>query len=519
MRFGSKYMKGDNIMNRKCMFCFLISVGLCGLVNAREVSRVTEEYWDDVILGRVIVSYDNSIDVHKASAKELGIADKGVFEIVMESVAPLNFVVVQVAKDIEKMKKFIELMEKQPNVEYAEPDRWGEITFHPDDKYYDEYQYDKPQMNCEAAWDYTLGDTSISVAIVDQGTQYTHPDLAAHYGDYKGYDYWSNDDDPMPESSSENHATHCSGVAAAVINNDTGIAGVANVRLYSYRCIDVRGIVHSSITANGVTDAANHGANVISMSFSWSIGSSTFHNAVKYAWNKGCLLCGSSGNTGTSGVRYPAHYDEVIAVGAINKSDQRRSSSTYGPDIELVAGGDSILSTVPFGDYLQLSGTSMSCPNIAGAAALVWSANPSFTNQEVRAILCSTAVDLGTQGRDNYYGYGKPDLYEAIRLVSIEESEKSQVTSYKLQVHPNPFTQMTEIRYQIPANSQQLTAISLKIHDITGREVGTLIDGQKEAGNYTLNIDMRNFSSGIYFVSLKTSDTRVKKTKKIILME
>ncbi len=405
------------------MFCFMVFLGFCGLVDAHG------ESWDNVVLGRVIVCYDNSIDIHKASLEELGIANKGV-SIVTESVGPLNFVVVQVPKDIEEMKEFIELMEKQPNVEYAEPDRWGEFVFTPNDQYYSSYQYDKPQMNCEGAWDYTLGDTSISIAVVDQGTQYTHPDLAAQYGTYKGYDYVDNDDDPICESTSELHGTHCSGIAAAVINNSIGIAGVANVRLYAYRCGSGTQLTVTA-AVQSMQAAVARGANVISMSWGFSSSYLTLYNAVKLASDSGCFLCAASGNDGRPPIMYPAKYSEVVAVGNITSNNQLYGNSTYGPEQELVAGGYEILSTVPFNDYAQYSGTSMACPNIAGAAALVWSANISLTGQEVRAFLCSTAVDLGTAGRDQYYGYGKPNLLAAVLEAREDTSDQD------IQVNPD----------------------------------------------------------------------------------
>ena len=503
-------------MKYKYMFCFMVFLGFCGLADAYEGA---EGYWDNVVLGRVIISYDNSIDVHKASLEELGIADKGA-DVVTKSVGPLNFVIVQTAEDIEEMKKFIELMEKHPNVKYANPNIWMKIAFTPNDTYYSLYQYDKRQMNCEAAWEYTLGDTCISVAIVDWGTQYTHPDLAAHYETCKGYDYYGMDNDPKPESSSEFHATHCSGIAAAVINNTTGIAGVANVRLYSYRCGDPSLGIDVGAVIQSIQDAASLGVNVISMSFGGYSTIPQLDDAISYAWNRGCLLCAGAGNDGSSNDYYPAGHSKVIAVGAIDSSDQHWSDitgeSNYGPNQELVAGGVNIMSTVPFNQYKKLNGTSMACPNVAGGAALVWSANPNLTNQEVRAALCSTAVDLGAPGRDDYYGYGKPDLCEAIKLVSIEESEKLKVKSEKLEVSPNPVVGKVVIRYSLNEN-RTIHDLRLTIHDIAGREIETLVNEQKKAGNYTLSIDMRNFSSGIYFVTLRTSDTRA--SKKIILME
>ncbi len=496
----------------KFIFSFLVCVGICGIADAREITCVDEEYWEDVVPGKVIVGYDKSIDVHNASLVELGISDKGVFKIVKQKVTSLNCVLVQVPENIEEMKKFIKLMEKHPKVKYAEPDRWIKLSsISNDEPYYDDslwVQWDKTQMGCECAWEHTCGDMSISIAIVDQGIQYTHPDLEARYGSYKGYDFYGNDADPMIDSSSEIHGTICAGVAAATINNAIGVTGVAEITLLSYRC----GVlcINNYASVSAIVEAADHGVNVISMSWGSSTPSTALHDAIIYAWDKGCLFCGAVGGCGLCPIPYPAAYDEVIAVGVIDSDDTRWCGCNYGPKLELVAGGMDITSTVPFDMYNAFSGTFIACANVAGAAALVWSADTSLTNKEVRAILDSTARDLGEPGWDEYYGYGVPDLCAAITGVE-EIAKKKRFT--ELECYPNPMRKLTSISYYLPDRDK----VSLKIYDVTGRIVKTLVDEEKEAGSYDINWDSRGLTTGIYFAKFVVSDYN--ETKKLILVK
>jgi thermitase len=373
------------------------------------------EYWKDIRPGRVFICYDADVDVYKATTEELGITNKRVS--IVERLNPkLNIIVVSVPGHVEDTKEFIEFVEKEPHVKWAEPDRWIRLSFTPNDTFWT-VQYDKPQMNCEDAWDIGLGSMEITAAVIDKGCQYSHEDLAARYGRYVGYDYFDRDDDPTVPTTSQLHGTHCSGILAATINNAMGIAGVANVRLLSYRCGGEGSGLDISACVNSIQESADSGWNILSLSWGSAEYIATVATAVDNAWYAGCLMFAATGNNASSSINYPARDQKVIAVGAINSGGTRPSFSNYGNEMELVAGGVSIASTVPFDDYLCFDGTSMACPNVAGAGALVWSAKLGATNQEIRAILCSTAVDLGPSGWDTEYGYGKPDCYAAIQAL------------------------------------------------------------------------------------------------------
>jgi len=140
----------------------------------------------------------------------------------------------------------------------------------------------------------------------------------------------------------------------------------------------------------------------------------SFHDAVDAAYARGALLVAAAGNSGdgdgtTNEVGYPAKYSSVLAVSATAADDSTPWWSSEGAEVELAAPGVSILSTWNDGGYNTISGTSMATPHVSGVAALAIEANPLLTNVEIRALLQSTADDLGAAGHDNFYGYGLVD--------------------------------------------------------------------------------------------------------------
>ena len=258
------------------------------------------------------------------------------------------------------------------------------------------------------------------MAVVDTGVDYTHPDLKADY-DAHGYDYVHNDDDPYPVGDGiggdrgVDHGTHVAGIIGATINNNTGIAGLAQVPIMAVRVLNDEGRGSYWSVAKGIVYAANAGAKIINLSLGGGKSGKVLESAIQFAQATGCLIIAAAGNTGKRGVEYPAKYDAVIAVSATDQNDNLASFSSYGPEVELAAPGVKILSTTPGDHYGVMSGTSMAAPHVAGVAALVWAANPKLTAAQVRKILCDTADDLGPSGRDEKFGYGRVDAYRAVK--------------------------------------------------------------------------------------------------------
>lgn len=258
-------------------------------------------------------------------------------------------------------------------------------------------------------------------AIIDTGIDYNHPVLQgnAYVG---GYNFIKNTDNPMDDYG---HGTHVAGIAAARdIGN--GLVGVAPaMELYALKVLDNNGSGSYSNIAAAIQWCIDKGdVRVINMSLGGSSFSQVLKDVCDAAYSAGIVVCASAGNAGqgTDTIGYPAKYDSVIAIGATDQNDNRASFSSTGPKLELAAPGVSIPSCVPSGTcslcdqsgYKLLSGTSMSCPHVFGTVALMLRAHSEYKNTDIRSILGKTAVDLGTPGRDELYGWGRIDALAAV---------------------------------------------------------------------------------------------------------
>ena len=260
----------------------------------------------------------------------------------------------------------------------------------------------------------------IRVAVLDTGVDYTHPDLWANYSG--GYDFVNNDTDPRDD---QGHGTHVSGTIAGLINN-AGVVGVApEVDLFAVKVLSSTGSGSFSSIIAGIDWCINNNMHVLNLSLgSGSDPGTTVKAAFDRASAAGLVVLASAGNSGpgTDTVGYPAKYDSVIAVGSTTSTDAISSFSSTGPAVEVAAPGSSIYSTLNGGGYGYMSGTSMACPHAAGVMALILGSGLSdlngngVRNDEARAILQTTAQDLGTAGRDNVFGYGLINAELAVKL-------------------------------------------------------------------------------------------------------
>jgi len=292
---------------------------------------------------------------------------------------------------------------------YIEPNLRFEVDFVPNDPEWP-LQWGPAKINADYAWNTTIGNTSVLVAVIDTGIDWDHPDLAANYVAL-GYDWVNNDTDPMDDCG---HGTHCAGIIAAVTNNNKGIAGLAQVQIMGEKGLNRFGEGYEDDLAGAIIHATEQGADIISMSWGEYFHSELIYEALKYAYDSGVLLVAAAGNEATNRKFYPAAYKEVIAVTAISQNDSPAPFTNYGDWIEVAAPGANIYSTNWDDSYASKSGTSMSAAHVSGVAALIWSQFSNVSRDQVRAQLRYTPDDLGNPSFDVYYGYGRINARRAV---------------------------------------------------------------------------------------------------------
>tara|TARA_B100001123_G_scaffold442047_2_gene584664 strand:- start:4033 stop:7704 length:3672 start_codon:yes stop_codon:yes gene_type:complete len=341
---------------------------------------------------------------------------------------------------------------QHPLVEYAQPNHLFHPFTEPDDSRYSD-QDNLSLINWQILWE-GVGSVreTIIIGVIDSGVDYTHQDLAANIwinqaendgiagidDDQNGYvddirgwdfgdapnlpgkgDYLARDNDPMDESG---HGTRVAGIAGAVVDNLTGIAGAGiDAKIMSLRggitLQSNQTFLEEDDLAAAILYAVDNGARVINMSWGARENAKLIRDAIRYAASRDVVLISSAGNSGQDGLSYPAALDETIAVGATDRYDRKAGFSSIGVPLDLVAPGAGILSTFPGDLYLRGSGTSFSSPLIAGLSALLLSRRPDLTPEQVRTTLIRSTVDTGHPGWDPSHGAGRIDCRLLLQFI------------------------------------------------------------------------------------------------------
>jgi len=330
--------------------------------------------------------------------------------------------------DMEAVK--IEL-ENNPSVAYVEPNYERHLFTAANDPYYNN-QWWVPHVKAEGMWTQAGAQQGkVVVAVIDSGIDLKHEDLSERI-ESGGYNFYAGNTDIMDVNG---HGTMVSGVISARSGNGKGISGI--VGPYDISILPLK-ISHYSNTSKvsdeikAIDYAIAKKVSVINISLGGA-GHSTFENdAIQRANRAGIVVVAAAGNGALEGnaVSYPASYDHVLSVGAINKYNVRSNFSNYNAYVDLVAPGEMITTTLLNQSYGQVNGTSFSSPIVAGTVAMMKALKPEVTNSEVTNLLTSTAKDLGTPGRDNHYGAGVLDLEKLMTHIGLED--KKAVTGVKL---------------------------------------------------------------------------------------
>lgn len=384
-----------------------------------------------------------------------------------------NFLRLTFPEEIDLDSLMYELKQAR-GVARVEPVGVHPVNYYPNDQFFGIQwglnQVRDHDVNAPEAWDTERGDSSIVIAIVDTGVDWTHPDLGG-VPPYTGGNIWTNwreftgvsgvDDDSngfiddirgwdfivgvtgypgedinVPDNDPSDffgHGTHVAGIAGALTGNDIGVASLANkckimpVRV-GWTATDgsghAAGVVRMDFCASGILYAARNGARVINCSWA-NDNSGGLDVAVDTAIARGAIVVVSAGNDNTSSqsYNYLSTRGDCFAVAATNSRDQKPSYSNYGSWVDFCAPGDTIASTyykysTSEHAYAYYSGTSMSAPFVSALSALLLSKNPSLTRSDVSDIITSTCdpIDALNPGYSGQLGAGRINAYAALSL-------------------------------------------------------------------------------------------------------
>ena len=304
-------------------------------------------------------------------------------------------------------------------------------------------QYHHGMIQTINAWNVTKGDSEVIVAVTDNEFRIDHEDMQGQWwtnqeeipgnnidddnngyvDDVYGWDFIANDNDVSEDTTT--HGTHISGIIAAKAGNNLGVVGIApNVKVMPLRWYGEQGRWTSAIVAETYHYAVDHGAKIINTSYNIDIlvNDKVYLDAIQYAVSNDVLIFNSAGNNRK---KDPARVklEDIILVCSVKSSswqeDKKSSFSNYGEGIDICAPGDPVLSTVnrKFNKYGSLYGTSMASPVAAAVAALIWSAHPNLSANEVKERLYMGADDIEEKNEKyrGMLGHGRVNAFKSVQ--------------------------------------------------------------------------------------------------------
>jgi len=410
---------------------------------------------DEVVESRLIVRLKNkgkmeNFNFNTIDLKNISLATKSFLGGFYVLSIPEEINSFEVAKKLEKTGLF----------DVIEFDCIGRFHGTPNDDHFpDQWNLDATKLQMEKAWGFTTGDSTIIVAVIDQGTFWQHEDLVDNVwqnlgedadgdghtiekingewqydpgdinntdddgngqtDDFIGWNFFTNSNNITPCL----HGTAVSGIVSAKTNNNIGISGVAGgwnekpgVKIMPIQ-IGPEGGIWPSLVDEAIEYAVNNGTDVINLSLGWSTRYTNIQVAVALAYANNCIVIYSAGNKGNLDEK-KKHLDYPTI-----QDDSRYYRSSIGDELKILdvmsPGGHSIWSTMQNGGYTsQMGGTSASAPHVSGLAGLILSLNPGLTFDQVRTIIRNTAdkvAGMNGQNYTDYYGYGRINAYEALK--------------------------------------------------------------------------------------------------------
>ncbi|HUR67680.1 MAG TPA: S8 family serine peptidase [Candidatus Thermoplasmatota archaeon] len=271
------------------------------------------------------------------------------------------------------------------------------------------WQWGAWDIRAPQAWQTTEGTSTATLCVLDSGVSLSHPDIAPNLWTGPLGEHGVNVLDPTATPDDDaGHGTHIAGIAAARVGNAYGVAGIGNARIMAVKVLDREGNGLEDQLAIGIAWCATHGADVAVMALSVTQPGPSLDRAIQFATDRDVLLLASAGNAGpcTNCVAYPARDPRVLAVSAVDGTGALAPFSSAGPEVDIAAPGVDVLGPFPGDRFAFGSGTSQAVAFAAGTAALLRDAHPGLSAQQTRALLTSTAHDIGPTGSDASFGHG-----------------------------------------------------------------------------------------------------------------
>jgi len=452
--------------------------------------------------------------------------------------------------------EIIEQIKNNPNIEFIESNFIYSIhtdfTSSPNDKLYTE-QWALKAISAERAWQKATG-KGITIAVVDTGIDFEHPDLEnslwinsaedingngrfdpwpyfeqqeglsgdinwidddgnGYIDDVIGYDFVNQEyanfgDWTMPDNipfDEAGHGTSVSGVISAQANNSIGIAGLAfDSKIMTLRAFDATGNGEADDIAASIVYAALNGAKVMNFSFGDRNKSRIMYDAIRFAYSMGCVMFTSSGNNNWFFNQYPSMYEEVINVGGINPTSTRFGRGNYGSMLDFSAPAEAVMTTSAREEYKKESGTSLAAPYASATAALLLELNPKLTPVEIRGILSETAEEADIREWNPFYGSGILNAGNAVNYTSTtiieittplneQNFDRDKIQNIELKgTIITPFFNYYRVYIGEGILPQQWTDIS--------EDVKTQIKNNK-----ITDVDISNLKDTVYTISVKIS--------------
>lgn len=424
----------------------------------------------------------------------------------------------------EDVKEICLKLNEQNDIEYATPIFYRELCEYIPNDYDSTNQSYLKQINAFEALEVSKGDTNIIVGVVDSGIDVEHEDLKdnlfinyneipndkidndnnGYVDDYQGWDFvgdldaqdianeaFAEDNNVYPSAHTSTHSTHVSGLISAVTDNELGIASMG----YKVKLLPVKCTVDDLTVSRGVYKtnesllyAFEMGVDIINCSW----GSNSYydpveHNIIKTLYENNVLVVVAAGNSGTdlTEFQYPADYPEVLTVGAIDEDGERAYFTNYGPNVDVYAPGVDIYSTDDLNTYKEKDGTSMATPIVSGMAALLKSAMPDLTAEELQYQIKATSQkstynDDVIINAENALKYNNPDYPDfktpgmKVKEIILNEGDTviTQNNNSISAKYTNLFDEVNGLNYSVKSDKfnfeiEGVTSKNLNEHGIT----------------------------------------------------